>query len=561
MADTAPSHLENRASVKALWIGIGFFLLVSIPFLIWPFNPHPDERLYTVAAAEMMASGDYLVPKSETGNLRLKKPPLTYYYVVLGFKMFGETLFGAKILMVLSAAAILALSYSLSRALGVDRDISLLGAAIIGGHKIFFSTSNQHIPDMPLVLGISLALVGFVHILSREKPGVWVYYLAWLGVTFAVLAKGLLVLLLVALYLPFRLYHAQRLRLNLHEGLAVLLATAVSASWFIYIASVHPDALIAQFFGDQVTGKAGFDPAQVLRGVQKTFLDLTLPALPFLVGLALAFALGRNAGGDARTPHMRAPSRGVVFLVAWCAVTVLVFAFSTQLYERYILPALPAFAALIALLGQSLSRDRLTRGLKGAMWIFLPLPFLVVLVSLAFAWKFAAFAMGAGLLCALAALLLALWWISRKSPFLMALAGLSSVWPLIALAILPLQALFLFPTAGQHVKPLGWGANDAIVILDDPKLADDVGLQIGNIDRLHYRRSFEKERDGAVKHVLFLNAKHLPAFEAMGFDIETFHIFRDLDVDMTDIREVWEAGNAEALAETHAEVLYVAHSR
>lgn len=230
MTDTAPLPQSKTRTPKALWIGICVFLIASIPFLIWPFNQHPDERLYTVAAAEMMASGDYLVPKSETGGLRLKKPPLTYYYVVLGFKAFGENVFDAKILMVLSAALIIALSYSLARALGVDRDRSLLGAAIVGGHKIFFSTSNQHIPDMPLVLGISLALVGFVHILSREKPPVWVYYAAWFGVAYAVLAKGMLVLLLVALYVPFRLFGARGWRPNMHEGLAVLLAVLLAAS-------------------------------------------------------------------------------------------------------------------------------------------------------------------------------------------------------------------------------------------------------------------------------------------------------------------------------------------
>ena len=89
MADRAASDFRDRAAFKALWTGIAVFLILSIPFLFWPFNQHPDERLYTVAAAEMIASGDYLVPKSETGDLRLKKPLIPYYYVVAGFQVFG----------------------------------------------------------------------------------------------------------------------------------------------------------------------------------------------------------------------------------------------------------------------------------------------------------------------------------------------------------------------------------------------------------------------------------------------------------------------------------------
>ena len=312
--------------------------------------------------------------------------------------------------------------------------------------------------------------------------------------------------------------------------------------------------------GAERTGKAGFDPAQVLRGVQKTFLDLTLSALPFLVGLALAYAFGRKGQGADQTNRVNTTSRSVVFLVAWCAVTVIVFAFSTQLYERYILPALPAFAALIALLSGYLSKEGLTRGLKGAMWIFLPLPFLVLIVSLAFSWRFGEFAMAGSILCVGVLLLFGLWWISRKSSFLMGVTGLALVLPLFALALLPLHAFFLFPTAGQHVDQLGWSSSDGIVILDDPKIADDVGLQIGNIDRLHYRRSFDTERDAFAKHVLFLDAKHLSALEAVGYTVESFRIFRDLEIDMTDIQSVWDAGSPQPFIETRGEVFYVAHS-
>lgn len=561
MTDAVHSPLTKSRAPIALWVGICVFLIASIPFLFGPFNPHPDERLYTVAAAEMMASGDYLVPKSETGGLRLKKPPLTYYYVVLGFKAFGETVFGAKILMVLSAAAIIGLSYSLARALGVDRDRSLLSAAMVGGHKIFFSTSNQHIPDMPLVLGISLALVGFVHILNREKPPTWVYYAAWLGVAYAVLAKGMLVLLLVALYLPFRLFRGRHLYLNKHEIFAVFIALFLAASWFLYIAQVHPEPFVAQFVGDQVTGKAGFDPMQISRGIQKTFLDLTLPALPFLVAIALTAFFGRKERELSRSERVNYKSRGVMFLLAWCAVTVIVFAFSTQLYERYILPALPAFAALTAWGSLSFSKDALTRGLKIAMRVFLPLPFLVLAVSVVFVWKFSAFGMlglcfGAGAL-----LLFCLWRVLGQSQFLGSVLGLALVLPLLALAILPLHATFLFPTAGQQVAALGWSNTDDVVILDSPELADDVGLQIGNIDRLHYRRSFDVSQDGAVPYVLFLNSKHLPGIEAAGYKVDTTYFLRALSIDMADLQKAWTLGNSKRFIEQHGQMLYVAYSR
>lgn len=451
---------------------------------------------------------------------------------------------------------LLYLETPVSRALGVDRTRALISAAVVGGHKIFFSTSSQHIPDMPLVLGVVLALVGFVHILSREKPPVWVYYAAWLGVAFAVSAKGMLVLLLVALYLPFRLFGARSVRVNLHELGAIIGAVVLAGSWFAYIALSYPEAFMAQFVGDQVAGKAGFDPAQVLAGVLKTSSDLVLAGLPMIVGIALAFLFGRGSA-YARIGI----SRAAVFLIAWCLVTVVVFAFSTQLYERYILPALPALGALLALLSMKLSEEALARGLRWAMWIFLPLPLSVALVSIAFLVKFGSFALALAVLSGAGLVIGGLYALGRRSGVLGGLLGTSMVLPLIAIAILPLHFVFLFPTAGQQIAQLGWGDTDKIILLDNPKLADDIGLQIGGINRFHYQRSFDALRDGSAPHVVFLDAKHLPALEAAGYRIERRYFLRSLAVDWADISEAWRIGDPRAFMARKGELLYIADSR
>ncbi len=557
MTQTDASHPNGIKAQYALWFGIGFFLILSIPFLFWPFNPHPDERLYTVAAAEMIASGDYLVPKSETGALRLKKPLIPYYFVVAGFKTFGESVVGAKALMVLSASLIIALSYSLGRALGADQSRALIGAGIVGGHKIFFSTSNQHIPDMPLVLGISLALLGFVYILSQKRPAIWVYYTAWFGVAFAVMAKGMLVLVLLALYLPFRLLGMRSLSPSWHELLAFAGVAILAGSWFVYIALIHPEAFMAQFVGDQVASKVGFDLGQVFAGLLKTSSDLVLAGLPMLVGIVLAFIFGRKAY---LTGEQAGVSRGALFLIAWCVVTVVVFAFSTQLYERYILPALPAFAALLALLSMRIDDDALSRGMRWAMRAFLSVPVLICMLTIALLIKFAWFELAAAVFGGVILLALMFYAIGRRSPLLMGLLGGASVMPLIAVAILPLHFVFLFPTAGQQIAQLNWAPSDEIVLLDDPFLADDIGLQIGGIDRFHYHRSFEAYPGEHVPYVIFLDTKHIPVLEANNYQVESLRILRELDVDVTDIVTVWKAGTPSDFIERHGEILYIAHS-
>jgi 4-amino-4-deoxy-L-arabinose transferase-like glycosyltransferase len=53
---------------------------------------------------------------------------------------------------------------------------------------------------MPMVLGITMAMLGFVRLVSDDAPPpAWAAWAAWLGVAWAFLAKGMLVFLLVAL--------------------------------------------------------------------------------------------------------------------------------------------------------------------------------------------------------------------------------------------------------------------------------------------------------------------------------------------------------------------------
>lgn len=277
---------------------------------------------------------------------------------------------------------------------------------------------------------------------------------------------------------------------------------------------------------------------------------------PFLrKGLALAVFFGRKS--------LRAGiglSRAVVFLFAWCIVTVVVFAFSTQLFERYILPALPAFGALLAALSLRIDETALARGMRGAMWVFLPVPLLVALASIPLLFKFGALALGGVVVCALFFVIGALYVLGRRSAFLMGLLGASSVLPLLAIAILPLQSIILFPTVGQQIAQLGWNASDEIILLDHPQLADGIGLQIGGLNRIQYRPSFDAVRDGTAQKVVFLDAKHAPALEAAGYRIQSRPFLRDLEVDWADIAEAWQLGDPHAFAARKGELFYIANS-
>ena len=54
-----------------------------------------DEAKNAEAAREMLVHSEFIVPKFNR-LLRTDKPPLHYYFMILGYKLFGVNAFGAR---------------------------------------------------------------------------------------------------------------------------------------------------------------------------------------------------------------------------------------------------------------------------------------------------------------------------------------------------------------------------------------------------------------------------------------------------------------------------------
>ena len=243
---------------------IAAFVLGALPFAVWQVISQADEARYTVAAARMMASGDYIIPYSAWGEVRLLKPPLVYYQVVAGFALFGQSVFAVKSMWVLSGAVVLALTWAMARGIGAGRAGAAVAVAALAANPIFFQGALTHNPDMPMVLGIALASVGFLRLLEDEAPPA-------LGGVGRVDGRGLgvsrqgacSVLLLVALALGLRAFWRRRLVAGRNEVAAIVVAVIAAGWWWVAVALREPDALIwRSSSGDQVGEKTAFDPAR-----------------------------------------------------------------------------------------------------------------------------------------------------------------------------------------------------------------------------------------------------------------------------------------------------------
>lgn len=353
-----PLTPNNRRLVLA---AIATFVFFAMPFAVWQITSNSDEPRYTLAAARMMATGDYIIPYAAWGEIRLLKPPLTYYYVVAGMGLLGQSVLAVKIMWLISAAAVLALTWQLARAIGADQRAAAMATAALGANLLFFQSALTHNPDMPMVLGLTLALLGFARLCDSAPAPRWAVFAAWGGLAWAFLAKGMLALVLAGVAVLVRVaLHRLRRRPGLAwpgrpEWLAIGLALIGGGWWHAVVALRAPEALMAQFFGDQVSEKVALTLGDYLTGLVFFATAAVIGFVPVLLAL-----VGRRTGDIGwRASH---PLPGPVLLMgAWIITCIAIFAFSNFRVGRYMLPAMPALATLLALGFTGMSEAQLAR--------------------------------------------------------------------------------------------------------------------------------------------------------------------------------------------------------
>lgn len=266
MVDWVPSQAKTSSAFLtrhwAVAVVVSVYFAVMIAYGATTILQYPDERHYAYAGAHMVETGDWLIPVTPDGEVRLKKPILPYWFSAAGFELFGINPLGFRFFWVLGAAATLLLTYALALVLSASRMSALLAVALTVGNPLFIRATVNSIPDIPLTVFLMLAVLGFVRVFSSDERDVprWAPWAGWIGIALAVQAKGLLPLLLAGIVLLHAgFFDRSRLRQVL-SPLPILAALAIVLSWFVLVAVSYPDELTREFFGDQVTEKVSVSP-------------------------------------------------------------------------------------------------------------------------------------------------------------------------------------------------------------------------------------------------------------------------------------------------------------
>ncbi|MGF1532514.1 MAG: ArnT family glycosyltransferase [Bernardetiaceae bacterium] len=315
-----------------------------------------DEAKNATCAYEMSVRGDWIVP-TFNGNLRTDKPPLHYYFMQLGYGLWGVSPLGARFFSALCGLAMVWLTYTYARRAWGEQAAFWAGMVLVASVQI---SAQFHLatPDPYLIFLLTAALLLWWEGVERSSLGrlYGSYVLFGLGV----LAKGPVAVVVPGLALLLFLGLSGRLSswrcfFSVHPLRGLLVALLVALPWYAAVWQATDGAWIEGFFLDHNLSR--FEAAKEGHG---GFFGLT--ALLYVAGL-LPFGVFLPQA-VARVWAVRREES--LLLLSLCVMVAFVGFFSVSGTKLPSYPA-PAFAFGALVLGYWLREGRLSRV---SLWVW-----------------------------------------------------------------------------------------------------------------------------------------------------------------------------------------------
>lgn len=310
------------------------------------------EARYGEIAREMLATGNWITPQLDPGVAYWAKPPLSMWLTALSLALLGVGAFAARLPHFLLGCAVCLLVYRFARQ-AWDAHQGALAAVILATTPIFFASSGAVMTDMTLVLGTTLAMVGFWRSVNDGHPSCRHRYGLFVGLAIGLLAKGPVALALTLPSMGLWVILAGRTRDAIGRipwTRGALLTAVLALPWYAVAEARTPGFLDYFIVGEHWrrftepgwTGDLYHYVHASRRGTIWLYaLLVTLPwCLPALGVLALRWRRKEAMDG------LHDPV--VLYLMLWLTAPLLLFTLARNILWTYVLPSAPAFALLAA---------------------------------------------------------------------------------------------------------------------------------------------------------------------------------------------------------------------
>ncbi|MDF0717590.1 glycosyltransferase family 39 protein [Muricauda sp. 334s03] len=313
-------------------------LIICISFVgIYPIYIL-DEARNSEAAREMLASGNYIVPFFN-GQLRTDKPPLHYFFMILGYKLFGVNAFGARFFSgVFGALTVLITYWNIKK--WQNQTLAIIVSTVLLSSLFFVQEFHLAVPDPYLIFFITLSLFSFYGFYKTEKQS-WLFPF-YGAMALGVLTKGPIAIVLPGLIVPSFLLFKKDFNLKTILGLrpffGLLLILLIAGPWY-YLVHIHTEGIWTEgFFLDHNMSRFGSEKEGHGGLFVLTSLYVVLGLLPFSVFIIQGFY---NAW------KVRRKNDFVLFSLIVSTITMLFFSVSSTKLPNYPMPSYPFVAILI----------------------------------------------------------------------------------------------------------------------------------------------------------------------------------------------------------------------
>ncbi len=328
------------------WLLSGALLLLFVAVWTEPAGSwlgEPDEARYAEIPREMLATGDFLTPRLN-GVPYLEKPPLLYWCNAASFAIFGQTPWAARLPVRLAGAGTVAVLIAGVASAG-SLELGLAAAVLYLASPIGFVMSRLNITDGLLAFFFTATLFAAGQALRRReaaRPAALWSALAGLAAALGFLTKGPIAVVLPGGILLLWCLATRRARLltALLLAPAPIVFLAVTLPWFLMVEQRNPGYFQFFFIHEHFQRFATHEAHRP--GPIYYFAEIFLAG--FLPGLAFFFS---GLGGK-RPAFWLNEGADAFFEVLWFSVVFLFFSVSSSKLPPYLLPGIPAAAALAA---------------------------------------------------------------------------------------------------------------------------------------------------------------------------------------------------------------------
>ena len=223
----------SNGNSKAVWILAGLSIFLLFPGLGKPQLWIYDEVRNAECAREMFERNDWIVP-TFNGELRTLKPPLHYYFMFAGFKLFGITEWGARFFSAVFGVLTILVTYFFTKRFSNARHAFITCLVLLASTHFLFQF-RMSVPD-PYLIFLNTLSIYTAYAYFTEKKFHWLLICA-VSLGLGTLAKGPVSILLpgAAVFLWLILDGKFRQLFSWKILIAGIILLAVAVPWYLIV--------------------------------------------------------------------------------------------------------------------------------------------------------------------------------------------------------------------------------------------------------------------------------------------------------------------------------------